>query len=233
MSRTVIIGDIHGCGAELGDLANRLALTSSDRVFLVGDLIGRGPSTLGVLRMARELGAVSVQGNHERRLLEVRHAAQPTSRRMRLGPSHRRLMDSLGSQDWAQLERMPLCLSLPEHDMLIVHAGIDPKLPLDSQDPWVLTHIRSIDTDGRPSHRPGHASWACSYQGSPHIVFGHHALASLQLHPHATGLDTGCVYGGRLTAMVLPKNARVLPIEERREMLVSVPARRRYFEIDG
>ncbi len=229
-SRTIIIGDVHGCSAELGDLLARIRVDPSDRVVFVGDLVGRGPDTLGVLRLARELGAVVVQGNHERRLLDVHHAVGKNARQLRLGPSHRRIVRSFGEAEWQQLEQMPVLFPLPAHDLVVVHAGLDPSVALDAQDPWVLTHIRSLDEQGRPSHRATGDFWAAHWSRTPHVAFGHHALASLQLHPYATGLDTGCVYGGRLTGLVLEPEQKVLGVSEREAQLVSVPARRRYFD---
>jgi len=70
--------------------------------------------------------------------------------------------------------------------------------------------------------------WGASYEGPPHIVFGHNARKDPQLHAHATGLDTACVYGGELTALVLPAGARLPPPNERRDLLVSERARRAY-----
>ena len=63
------------------------------------------------------------------------------------------------------------------------------------------------------------------------MIFGHNARPDPQLHLWATGIDTGCVYGGRLTAMVLPDGAAPPPPDERGDVLVSVPARRAYIKI--
>jgi hypothetical protein len=125
---------------------------------------------------------------------------------------------------------MPLFVELPEHEMCIAHAGIDPSLPINQQDPWVLTHLRSFDETGSPSHRDGTTSWASSYNGPTHVTFGHNAIRGLQIHPFATGLDTGCVYGGQLSALVLDERERVPPPERRIASIVSVKARHQYFD---
>lgn len=228
MSRTIVIGDVHGCSVELEDLLQELKPKATDRIYFVGDLIGRGPDSRGVLQKVRELSAVAVQGNHERRLIEV-HESGEAGRRSRLGPAHRRLLQTFTHDDWQTLLRMPLFVELPEHYMCIAHAGIDPAVPMSKQDPWVLTHLRSFDETGAPSHHDGTQSWASTYQGPLHVAFGHNAIRGLQIHPHATGLDTGCVYGGHLSALVLGKHEKVPAPERRRRSIVSVKSRHRYF----
>jgi hypothetical protein len=138
-------------------------------------------------------------------------------------------VDDLSDEDWALLEAMPLFVDVPEHGVVVAHAGIDPSLPLSEQDPWVVTHVRSIDTRGKVSEKWG-TSWATKYAGPTHIVFGHNAQKSPQLHPFATGLDTGCVYGGRLTGMLLADGAAPPAVAERGDCLISVPARAEYAE---
>jgi hypothetical protein len=227
--RTIVIGDVHGCSSELSDLLLALQLTVTDRVYFVGDLVGRGPDSRGVLAKVRQLSALSIQGNHERRILEVHRSGIP-GRRARLGPAHRKMIQSFTDEDWQTMAGMPLFAELPEHQLVLAHAGIDPAVPLAQQDPWVLTHLRSFDDSGAPSHRDGAIPWAASYAGPTHVVYGHNALRGLQLHAHATGLDTGCVYGGRLTALVLQRGQPVPLPEKRTASIVSVPARHRYFD---
>jgi hypothetical protein len=90
--------------------------------------------------------------------------------------------------------------------------------------------VRTLQRDGRASSREGAVLWGARYAGPPHVVFGHNAAPGLQLHRWATGLDTGCVYGGRLTAMVLAEGQRIpLAYDARRALLVSQPAARMYF----
>lgn len=227
MRRTLFIGDVHSCADELADLVERAALVSGDRVFFTGDLLSRGPKPHEVMKLYRELGGQAPVGNHEQRLLDARHARARGEKGPKLSPSHQAIVGELSDEDWSLLEQMPLLIDVPEHSIVMAHAGIDPRLPLPQQDAWVVTHIRSIDADGKPTEKWG-TPWAQHYQGPEHIVFGHNAKKTPQFHAYATGLDTGCVYGGRLTAMLLPEGSPPPPVADRGDCLVSVPARREY-----
>ncbi len=229
MSRTIIVGDVHGCSRELDQLLERLGPVAGDTLVFVGDLLNRGPDSSGVLRLVRELGAPSVLGNHEQRLIAARVSRTQGKPGPRLGSSLERLMSELSDEDWQQIEAMPLKIDLPEQSLRVVHAGVLPGVPFEDLDPKIVTRIRSIDDDGAPSEKWG-TPWGAMYRGPPHVVFGHNARAVPQLHADATGLDTGCVYGGRLTALVLPAGAAVPAPSEREQVLVSVPAERAYHD---
>lgn len=229
MARTIIVGDVHGCVGELGRLLDALAPGAADRVLFVGDLVARGPDSLGVLSLYRQVRGQAVLGNHESKLLAAHRARLSGARRPRVSALHYALLHRFGDDDWALLERLPLWLPVPEHGLSVVHAGVDPGQGLDAGDPWTLTHIRSIDPRGQPSPRHDYEPWANRYAGEPHLVFGHNSRLGLQLAPRATGIDTGCVYGGQLTALVL-RQGQAIPSDpgERRELLRSVPAARVY-----
>ncbi|HNZ22163.1 MAG TPA: metallophosphoesterase [Polyangiaceae bacterium] len=231
MSRTVIVGDVHGCCAELQELLARVGFSDDDHLYFVGDLVGRGPDTLGVLALAQQLGAVAVRGNHEQKLLSFVQSQREGGPLVRLGPGHLQLVHSLSEQDWAWLEAMPLWHDLPEHDLRIVHAGVKPGVPIEATDTGILLTIRAITQRGQASITRGGEPWARWYHGPPHIVFGHNALMHPQLHPWATGIDLGCVYGGFLAALVLGPGQTIPSIEERQELLVSVSARRAYYPV--
>jgi hypothetical protein len=219
MHRTILIGDVHGCLDELCDLARLLGLTRGDDVVFVGDLVAKGPDSLGVLQWAREHGARSVLGNHEAHLLRwQREGLVPGGKPLKEG--HRRLAESMQDVEWRQLEAMPLWLDLDTHGALVVHGGLLPGVPLESQSREDLLNLRSITPEGRASKRVDDGvPWASLWMGPEHVVFGHDARRGLQQRPHATGLDSGCVYGRGLTALVLP---------ERR--LVQVGSRRQYVD---
>ena len=94
--RTVIVGDVHGCSAELETLLERIAFADGDRLVMVGDLVARGPDSSGVLAIVRSAKGRSALGNHEAKLLSWRRAtgrrcaratsnAWPTACRRRTG----------------------------------------------------------------------------------------------------------------------------------------------------
>ncbi len=220
MQRTIVVGDVHGCLDELRDLLSACGHTGSDRLVLAGDLVVKGPDSRGVVQLARENRALAVLGNHDAHALRARD--QAAAGEAGLKPERQQVVDTLAPADWRYLETLPLFLRLgPEEegapDTAVVHAGAVPGIALERQSREHLTALRSIKRDGAPSKRIEGTPWAALWTGPERLVFGHDAVRGLQQHPMATGLDTGCVYGGRLTALLLP---------ERR--LVSVPARRVY-----
>lgn len=199
--RTVIVGDVHGCLDELEALLGVLAFSEEDSLVSVGDLVGKGPRGADVVRFFREGGHRAVRGNHDHKLLEYRWGT-----RKKLKGRHRADAEAMTDADWRWLEALPLWLELPEHDVTVMHAGRLPDVALEDHDPWVLMNLRSIRADGTPSRDLGDGRpWAELWQGPSTIVFGHDAVTGLQRWPYAIGLDTGCVYGGALSAYVLPE----------------------------
>jgi hypothetical protein len=227
MRRTIVIGDVHGCRAELDALLDRVALTTDDDLVFVGDLVAKGPDSRGVLAIARQAKARIALGNHEQKLLAAREAARDQRPLPKLDATHERLLAELDESEWAELAALPLSIELPAHDVRVVHAGVVPGIPFERQDPWLVTHMRSISDAGEPSAKWG-PLWGTKYEGPPHIVFGHNARKEPQLHAHATGLDTACVYGGELTALILPEGEKLPKPQERRELMVTERARRAY-----
>ncbi len=238
MEPTIVVGDVHGCLDELRHLLATCGFQRGDRLVLAGDLVAKGPDSQGVVQLAREEGAVAVVGNHDDHVLRARAVARgtipPPAKPVRA--EHQAVADALGPEDWAYLEGLPTFLRLGcegasasatdagddggdahAHETMVVHAGAVPGVPFEKQTREHLTTMRSIDHDGNPTKRIEGRPWAAVWPGPEKIVFGHDAIRGLQRYRFATGLDTGCVYGRRLTALLLP---------ERR--LVSVEARRAY-----
>jgi len=218
--RTLFVGDVHGCLDELQALLKKLAPSSADRLIFVGDLVAKGPDSEGVVALVRELGAQSVLGNHDDAVLRYRRAQQ-SGKEPRLKPGHLAVARSLSEADWAWLEQRPLFLRVPEHNVAVVHAGVVPGKALEAQARDDLLAMRTLRPDGSASSRMEDGDlWTAHYKGPEHVVFGHNAITGLQRTSFASGLDTGCVYGRALTALVLPENT-----------LVSVVAKRAYKDI--
>jgi predicted phosphodiesterase len=214
MGRTILIGDAHGCVDELDALLARCDVGADDRVILVGDLVAKGPDSQGVVQLARERGLLAVRGNHDAHVLRWR---LPGEGGKPLKAGHRAVAESLRAEDWAYLEAQPLVRHDASLNLVVVHGGLVPGVPLDAQPPEMLLNLRSIRPDGSPSKRVDDGTaWAKLWRGPAQVVFGHDALRRLQEEPFATGLDTGCVYGGELTALVLPER-RFVRVKAKRE----------------
>jgi serine/threonine protein phosphatase 1 len=172
-----IVGDVHGSLAELESLLDRLALGADDLVVFVGDLVRKGPYSPQVLDLVRERENLrSVRGNNEQKI--VRGDKEP---------------DWLRPGDRAYMESLPVAISFG--DALVVHGGVDPSRPLDDHTVEELLTMRAPAGDGYDG-----PFWYESYEGPQRVFFGHTVHDRPMVSPDAVALDTGCVYGGTLTA---------------------------------
>jgi diadenosine tetraphosphatase ApaH/serine/threonine PP2A family protein phosphatase len=206
--RIIILGDVHGCAAELEHLLREVKVTDEDDLVSVGDLICKGPDSHAVLEWAMQASNLRcVLGNHEARLLDrwlagkVPEQGSPDEAVVKqFGDRYEEMMRFLAS--W------PLYLEAGDH--FVVHAGIDPRVSaLADQSRSNLTSVRIPEGMTVP--------WYDAYEGTKLAVFGHWARREPVIRPNAIGLDTGCVYGGSLSALILPE-----------KRLVSVPAAKVY-----
>ena len=211
MGRTIVIGDLHGCFDELTDLLELINLRKGDRVVAVGDLIVKGPKSREVLDFfIRDKRFSSVIGNHDRKLRQY-WRGEPT-------PFTEEQKETLVQLDVQRerysdyLKSLPFTIDLGSH--LVVHAGVRPGVPLKRQMTRDLTEIRTMGAN--PSSRRG-VPWYKIYRGRKIVLFGHWPAKAPRVAQRAIGLDTACVYGGRLSAFIIESN-----------QFVSVPARRAY-----
>ena len=211
MPRTIVIGDIHGCAEELDDLLQLVQLKPDDRVIAVGDLIAKGPRNREVLdRFIDDSRFSSVIGNHDRALRQ-HWRGEP----VKLTKAQRLAVEELatGLERYAGfLRTLPYTIDLDSH--LIVHAGVRPGVPIDEQAAADLTEMRTMGAN--PARRKG-VAWYDVYRGEKIVLFGHWPAAEPRRAARAIGLDTGCVYGGRLTGYIIESDE-----------FVSVPARAAY-----
>jgi hypothetical protein len=218
VSRTLVVGDLHGCYDELLALVASVNLGASDRVVCVGDLVSKGEKSREVLELFMTDGRFSsVIGNHDLALREYWRGAR---RKKELKPAQRRCAKQLkeGRELYAAfLESLPGYIDLGSH--VVVHAGLRPGVPLEGQALEDLTALRTLGAD-RESRKG--TPWYEVYDGEKTALFGHWPAAEPRRGPRAIGLDTGCVYGHRLTGYVVETGE-----------FHSVPALRAYDEPKG
>ena len=197
MPRTIVVGDIHGCFDELTDLLDLIKLQKDDRVVAVGDLITKGPKDREVLDLFISDGRFSsVVGNHDR---AIRQKLRGEPGRLTKEQRQTLVELELNHERYASyLRSLPYTIDLGAY--LVVHAGVRPGVALDAQMASDMTEIRTMGAD--PSRRRG-VPWYRVYQGPQTILFGHWPAKTPRRSTHAIGLDTGCVYGGQLTAFII------------------------------
>jgi diadenosine tetraphosphatase ApaH/serine/threonine PP2A family protein phosphatase len=219
MKRHLVVGDVHGCFDELRRLIDRAKLSTGAEITLVGDLVNKGPDSIGVVRFCRENGIGAVMGNHDDYLVRC-IAARRRGDDKEFSEGVRKIAKKIADEDAAWLKALPLWERIPGQRAVVVHAGLIPGRALTDQKRDNLLTMRSVRPDGTGSKRVDEGvPWASLYRGPSHVYFGHDAVRGLQRWKYATGLDTGCVYGGRLTAFDLST-----------ESFVSVIAKKAYAE---
>jgi serine/threonine protein phosphatase 1 len=172
-----VVGDVHGCRPELEALLDALDPGEEDLVLFVGDLIRKGPDSRGVVELVRDApNLYSIRGNNEAKLIHDRVDI----------PELDPVADYIGS--------LPVVISLG--DSFLVHGGVDSRMPLAEQGIERLLNTRSIP----PENGYDGPFWFEGYEGPGRVFFGHTPLDAPVVTEHAVGLDTGCVYGGSLTA---------------------------------
>jgi len=200
--RLIVVGDIHGCHQEFSDMIGRLTLEKADRLVLLGDLVNRGPNSAKVIDLALENRAISLLGNHERRLLKYRRTVDKSV----LKDGDLDTVALLQDEHWAYLETMALWLEEPELNTVLVHGGFLPSEPWQKQTADIVTRIQVVDADGRPAKRadaPDAPAWADLWVGPPFVVYGHTPRSEVYKRKWSLGIDTACVQGGYLTAYEL------------------------------
>lgn len=202
--RIFAIGDIHGCRAEFEHLLHKLNLQAADEVILLGDLINRGPDSAGVMRLARALpNCRCLVGNHELRLLNYRRDSDPSLLKYYDWDTIHQLDD----EDWNFMSTFLKTIELPEIETVAVHGGFAPWLDWRVQALGDVSEIQMVDikskTAGKRSDVSKGVPWQDLWKGPPFVVCGHTPRKDVYRKKYSICLDTGCVYGGRLTACEL------------------------------
>jgi protein phosphatase len=234
-----IIGDIHGCYDELIALLGKLGYEVTGppeaptvkppdgrRAFFVGDLVDRGPNSPGVLRLVMamvEAGhALCVPGNHEKKLLR-----KLRGRDVRLTHGLAETMEQLDAQPPELKEQVANFIDglvshyvLDDGKLVVAHAGM--RADLQGRASGKVREFAMYgETTGETDEfgLPVRYDWAADYRGTAHVVYGHTPVPEAVWLNRTICIDTGCVFGGKLTALRYPEKE-----------IVDVEAARQYYE---
>lgn len=220
-----IIGDVHGCREELVQLLTALGYTvtgstaapavappTSRRALFLGDLVDRGPDSPGVLRLVMAMvergQALCIPGNHESKLLkklrgrdvQLTHGLAETMMQLEREPPefHQRVaefIDSLVSH-----------YVLDDGKLVVAHAGMKEELQGRASG-TVRQFAYYGETTGETDEfgLPVRYDWAADYRGQAQVVYGHTPVPDVEWVNRTLCIDTGCVFGGKLTALRYPE----------------------------
>jgi protein phosphatase len=234
-----IIGDIHGCLDELLELLARLgyqvtnqdgrfAVTNGEgrKIVFVGDLVDRGPKSPGVIRLVMDAvragAAFCVAGNHDNKLsralrgrdVKLSHGlAESMQQLAQETPEFRR-----DAADY--LDGLVSHYVFDEGRLVVAHAGL--REEMHGRGSGAVRQFAMYgETTGETDEYglPVRYNWAADYRGKAMVIYGHTPVPEAEWINNTICLDTGCVFGGKLTALRYPERE-----------LVSVPAHRMYYE---
>jgi bis(5'-nucleosyl)-tetraphosphatase (symmetrical) len=240
--RDIVIGDVHGCLEELDELLKLVEYrTGVDNLFFVGDMVDRGPDSVGCVRRTKEFRARVAMGNHDEKYVryakhEKNNAGTGKKNPIQLGPEKQAVWESLRPEDIEYMASWPLTIKVFDR-LMMVHAGFEPHIPVAKQNPNACLRVRFVgENDGlfkasKPGFRPPESKeWSIVWTGPENVVYGHivHDLWHPRIdHPKdgvtCYGIDTGCCFGGVMTAMII-KDQQLGPNPE----FVRVRARAKY-----
>jgi protein phosphatase len=235
-----IIGDIHGCFDELCRLLEKLEYkvakkpdgffeveNPADRkAVFVGDLVDRGPNSPDVIKlvmsMVREQKGICVPGNHEAKLLKylsgrnvtISHGLAETIEQMN------RESDEFKTQTAEFIDALVSHYVFDDGKLVVAHAGL--KESFQGRGSGKVREFALYgETTGETDEfgLPVRYNWAADYRGKAGVVYGHVPTPEAEWVNNTICIDTGCVFGGKLTALRYPERE-----------LVSVPARQVYYE---
>lgn len=238
-----IIGDIHGCADELEALLSKLGyhveMRNSDsalqykitppkgrRAIFLGDLVDRGPRVPDVLRLVKSMvddgSALCILGNHEAKLVRALNGRNVT-----VSHGLAESLDQLKQEPEAFVEEMRQFMDklishyvLDGGDLVVAHAGIREEMQGRSSGA-VRAFCLYGETTGETDEfgLPVRFNWASEYRGRARIIYGHTPMSHTEWLNNTICIDTGCVFGGKLTALRYPEMG-----------LVEIPANKAYAE---
>jgi len=221
----VIYGDIHGCLEEWEELRKLIPKNSFE--ISVGDILDKGPYPVEALRYAKKNKIFTIMGNHE-----YKHIRKYWGRNVKLDEDQQRVYPKLKKEDFEFIESMPFFLKL--NRLTVVHAGITNRIYLSNPPLNIMTlllFLRDVDENEKflplNHNNPNARYWADVYNGHEgFVVYGHNPFRKVKKNKYSIGIDTGCVYGNKLTAYVIKNTLNPFDGE-----IIQVKAKKQYAEL--
>jgi bis(5'-nucleosyl)-tetraphosphatase (symmetrical) len=206
--RLIVYGDIHGCFDEFCKLRDRIKPEVEDLEICAGDMINKGPDSKKLISFIEYNNIKALLGNHEVKLLKYRNSLLKTTEPPKLNQKQKTLFTNLDAQNISFLASLPYFIKV--QNITVLHGGVwrDVDLQdLDKSSATKLAHTRYLDKNGKfislEQKDRRYKYWADMYEGEQgFIVYGHQVFKDAKREKHSLGLDTGCVYGNKLSAGV-------------------------------
>lgn len=213
--RTIIYGDLHGCLEEFKELRLKVNPLEHDQEIAIGDILDRGPSSTELLKYIRENKISSILGNHEYKYVRYKkHQDNFIKNNIKnpivLDNEQLKIFNNLTNEDFEYLKSLPFFIKVG--NLVLIHAGITNKINLLSAKKRELENtlwIRALDENQTPlslenTNQINAKFWSEYYDGNQgFIVYGHNRFDDVKIDKYAIGIDTGCVYGNKLTALIV------------------------------
>ncbi|RKP37865.1 Metallo-dependent phosphatase-like protein [Dimargaris cristalligena] len=204
--RYIIVGDVHGQLTDLKALLEEMKFDRKwDQVILAGDLVAKGEDSLGVLKLAREIGAKCIRGNYEDFIFLILKEI-PQNRPSRDWKNELTILaGTLTKEDSDYLDGYRLVYQLPDinnEKVLVVHAGMDASKPINDQDPAFAMYVPYLCSTTRfNGYEDYHGVWQDQWashqrQDGTIVIYSHEEKREPVIGTWSKGIDTTCYKGG-------------------------------------
>jgi len=208
-SRVIIYGDIHGCLDEFIALRKKAKLTKNDIEICVGDILSKGKKDFETLQYIMKENILTIRGNNDDIFLRYKRELDAGNIiKSKNYAKTQQTLNKMGSEEFEFIQNMPFFHKID--NLTIIHGGLELRTNLETaceEELCLTTRIAYLNSQGEyikeKNITPDCSLWADSYDAREgFIVYGHHVFDEPKESKYALGIDTGCVFGNKLTAVI-------------------------------
>lgn len=213
MNKLIIYGDIHGCYDKFTHLRKKMNPQKGDIEVCVGDIITKGNNSIKTLRYIQKHNIQSVLGNHEDKIIRyLEHEKLKNENPVTLDEDEQNIVKDLNSKDIDFLINMPLFIKFK--NITVIHGGLHNSYNLNKlskKEKSKILRMRYLDKDHNfiafGKERDDSIFWADVYNGNQgFVVYGHQWFNEVKTNKYSLGIDTGCIYGNKLSAVIFEES---------------------------